>query len=71
MNKIENNFSLAECMPEMRLRSGFTYNACRLFTKNKERIPRLKKQEIHDIFITTNKIKLVFNMAWIKEILKI
>ena len=43
MNKIENNFSLAECMPEMRLRSGFTYNACRLFTKSKERIPRLKK----------------------------
>ena len=43
MNKIENNFLLAECMPEIRLRSGFTYSACRLFTKNKERIPKFKK----------------------------
>ena len=31
-------------MPEMHLRQlGFTYNACRPFTKNKERIQKLKE----------------------------
>ena len=42
MNKILNNFSLAEdkFMPQMDLRQ-----------KNKERIRKKKKQEIHDIFI--------------------
>ena len=41
MNEIVNKFSLArdKFMPEMHLRqSGFTYSACRPFTKNKERI---------------------------------
>ena len=45
-------------MPEMDLRkpavlgkSGFTYSVCGPFTKNKERIQNLKKQEIHDKFI--------------------
>ena len=31
----------------------------------------LKRQEIHKMFIKTNKIKLVFNMTWFMEILKI
>ena len=33
---------------------GFTYSACEPFTKNKERIKKLKKQEIQDIFIEKN-----------------
>ena len=41
MNEIVNKFLLAgeKFMPEMHLKQpGFTYNACGLFTKNKERI---------------------------------
>ena len=42
-------------MPEIHLRQpGFTYSACGTFTKNKERIKKIKKQEIQDIFIKTN-----------------
>ena len=39
MNEIVNKFLLGdESMPEMHLKQpGFTYRACRLFTKNKER----------------------------------
>ena len=33
---------------------GFTYSACGLFTKNKEKIKKLKKQEIQVITIKTN-----------------
>ena len=67
MNEIVNKFLLAgdQFMPEMHLRKfGFTYSDC---GQQKE----LKKQEIQDIFIKTNKIKLVFNMIWLMEILKI
>ena len=62
-----NKFLLAgdKFMPEIHLRQQrFTYSACRPFTKNKERIKNLKIQEIQDIFIKTNQIKLVFNMVW-------
>ena len=39
----------------MQLRpSAFTYSDCGSFTKNKERIKKIKKQEIRDIFIKTN-----------------
>ena len=42
-------------MSEMHLRqTGFTYGACGPFTKKKERIKKLKKQEIQDTFIKTN-----------------
>ena len=47
-------------MPEMYLKQpGFTYSACAYsacgpFTKNKEKIKILKKQEIQDIFIKMN-----------------
>ena len=59
-------------MTEMQLRQqGFTYSACGQFTKNKERIKHLKKQEIQDVFIKTNNIKLVFSMTQFVEILKI
>ena len=47
MNKIVNKFLLARVtfMPQMHLRQpGFTYSACGPFTKNKERILKLKKE---------------------------
>ena len=57
MNEIVTNFLLAgdKFVPEMHLRQpGFVYSACDLSTKNKERIKKLKKQEIKDIFIKAN-----------------
>ena len=74
MNEIVNKFLLAgyKCMPEMHLKQpGFTYSACGLFTKNKERIQKFKKLEILTIFIKMNLIKLAFSMIWHVEILKI
>ena len=46
MNEIVNKVLLAgdKFMPEMHLkRPGFTYSACRPFTKNKERIQKFKE----------------------------
>ena len=46
MNKIVNTFLLVgdKFMPEMHLRQPrFTYSACGLFTKNKERIQKFKE----------------------------
>ena len=57
MNEAVNKFLLAgdTFMSEMHLRQpGLTYSACGRFTKNKERIQNLKKQEIHDIFVKKN-----------------
>ena len=57
MDEIVNNFLLAgdTFMPEMHLRQPeFTYSACGPFTKNKEKIQKIKKQEIHNIFFKTN-----------------
>ena len=57
MDEIINNFLLAgdTFMPEMHLRQPeFTYSACGPFTKNKEKIQKIKKQEIHNIFFKTN-----------------
>ena len=48
MNKTVNTLLLAgdKFMPEMHLKQlGFTYNACGLFTKNKERIQKFKGTE--------------------------
>ena len=60
-------------MPDIHLRQPrFTYSVCGPFTKNKKRIQKLKKkQEIQTIFTKMNLIKLVFNMIWLMEILKI
>ena len=47
MNEIDNKFLLAgnQVMPEMHLREpGFTYSACRPYTKNKERIQKFKER---------------------------
>ena len=52
MNEIVNKFLLPgdKFTPDMHLKQpGFTYIACRPFTKNKERIQKLKKQEIETI----------------------
>ena len=52
MNEIINKFLLAgdAFKSEMHLRqSGFTYSACGLFTKNKERIQKLKEKETEDV----------------------
>ena len=68
MNQIVKKFLLAgdKFMPEMHLRQpGFTYSACGPFTRNKQRIQKLCKQEIQIIFTRTNWIKLVFNMIWL------
>ena len=57
MDEIINNFLLAgdKFVPEMHLRQPeFTYSACGPFTKNKEKIQKIKKQEIHNIFFKTN-----------------
>ena len=46
MNEIVNKFLLAgdKFMPEMHLKQpGFTYSACRPFTKNKDRIQKFKE----------------------------
>ena len=47
MNQIVNRFLLAgdKILPEIHLRQPeFTYSACRPITKNKEKIPNLKRQ---------------------------
>ena len=43
--------------PSLLDKSGFTYSTCGPFTKNRERIPKLKKKkkhEIQDIFTEMN-----------------
>ena len=73
MNEIV-NYLLAgnKFMPEMHLKQpGFTYSTCGPFTKNKERIQSLKKQEIQAIFTKMNLIKHAFNTIWLMVILKI
>ena len=58
MNEIINKFLLAgdKFMPELHLRQpGFTYSACGLFTKNKERIEKFMKAGNTD-FIYKNEL---------------
>ena len=72
MNEIVTKIFLVgdKFMPEMYLKQpGFAHSACGPFTENKER--NLKKEEIRTIFTKMNLIKLVFNMIWLMEILKI
>ena len=74
MNEIVNKFLLAgdKFMPGMHLKQpGFTYSACGPFTKNKERIQKIKKQEIQAILTKMNLIKHAFNTIWYMVILKI
>ena len=74
MNAIVNKLLLGgdKFMPELDLRqSGITNSTSGSSNKNKERIKNLKKQEIQDIFIKMNQIKLVFSMIWLMQVLKI
>ena len=74
MNEIVNKFLLArdKFMHEMHLKQpGFTYSACEPFAKYKERIQNLQETGDRDYIYKMNLIKLVFNMIWILEILKI
>ena len=74
MNEIINKFLLAgdNFMSEMHLRQpGFTYSVCGPFTKNKERIQKFKETGNKAIFTKMNLIRLIFNMIWLMEILKI
>ena len=59
MNEIVNKFLLAgdKFMPEMHLKqAGFTYSACRPFTKSKERIQKLKKKTGDANYIYKNEL---------------
>ena len=73
MNEIINKYLLVgdKFMPEIHLKQpGFTYSPCGPFTKNKE-LKSLCRLEIQILFIEINLIKLVFNMIWLMENLKI
>ena len=58
-------------MPEMHLKQpGFTYSACELFTKNKERIQKFK--ETGDTsYIYKKELDKAFSMIWLIEVLEI
>ena len=63
MNERVNKILLVEgeFMAKMYFRElGFSKNIN--YTQRKKEYKNLKKQEIHDIFIKTNDIKLAFNM---------
>ena len=65
MNEIVNKFLLAgnKSMPEMHLKQlGFSYSACGPFTKNKERIQKVK--ETGD---TIYSYKNELDKAWLME----
>ena len=63
MNEIANKSLLAgyRFMPEMNLgQPGFTYSA---YALKKNKCKKLKKQDIQEMFIKTNQIKLAFSMT--------
>ena len=66
MNETVNKFPLAvdKFMPEMHLRQlRFTYSTCGPFTKNKERIQKLKETGDSRYIYQNELDKLVFNMT--------
>ena len=74
MNEIVNKFLLTEdkFVTEIHLKQpGFTYSACGPFNKNKERIQKFKETGDTSYIYKKNFIKLIFNMIWHMEILKI
>ena len=63
MNEIVNNFKLVgdKFMPEMLLKQpGFTYITCGLFTKNKERIQKVKETRDTNYIYKNESYKLCF-----------
>ena len=74
VNEIVNRILLAgdKFMPEMHLKqSGFTYNACDPFTKNKERIQKFKETKDKSSIYKYKLDKACFHMIWLMAILKI
>ena len=74
MNEIVNKFLLTgdNFMPAIHLKQpGITYSACGPFTKNKKRIQKFKKTGDTNCIYKNELDKLVFNMIWHMEILKI
>ena len=74
MNEIVNKFLLAgdKFMPEIHLKQpGFTIVLVDHLLKTKKEFKNLKKQEIQAVFKKMNLIRLVFNLIWHMEILKI
>ena len=74
MNEIVNKFLLAgdKSMPETHLKqSGCTYSACRPFTKNKERIQKLKETGDTSYIYKNELDKACFQYDMTMEILKI
>ena len=71
MNEIVNKFLLArdKFMPEMHLKQP-RVTVDHLLKRGKY-LKNLKKQDIQAIFTKMNLIRLVFNMIWLMEILKI
>ena len=68
MKEIEEKFLLAgdKVAPKRHLKQPrFSYSTCGPFTKNKEKLKNLCKQEIRILFKKVNLIKLVFNVIWV------
>ena len=66
MNTIVNRFLLVgdKFTSEMHLKQpGFTYSACGLSTKNKEKIEKF----MQTLFMKMSLIKPVFNLIWLME----
>ena len=49
-------------MHEIKRMPGFIYSACGTFIKHSERVKKIKKPEIQNIFIKANKIKPTLGM---------
>ena len=74
MNEINNKLLLAgyKYMPKIHLKQpGFTYVLVDHLLKIKKEFKNLKKCEIQAIYTKMNLIRLVLNMIWHMEILKI
>ena len=70
MNEIVNKFLLVgdKFMPEIHLKQlGFTYSACGLFTKNKERIEKLMQTGNTDLIYKNELDKACFQHIWLME----
>ena len=68
MNEILSEFILAgdKFVPEMHLKQAvFSCSDCGSFTKNKERIEKIKHAEVQFLFAKMILIELVFNKIWL------
>lgn len=69
MKEVINNALLAEdkFMPQVILRQlGFGSSVFKPFTERKEKIITKKKQEVQEIFVKMDWIKLTFNTEYLK-----